>query len=452
MPFADLALGTLNTLPLELRWQIYAHLPFPYCSHTTTPPRLLHTTHHDPYVPAGAARASRSIWREIEELHRHNRTLHVLITATGWSSNHPPWAFREAWDKPDYSFFDEIRITVNPPAEDDVGRLLLVRRNIASFVRVLNNSPAPLPPVVIDVTGRGGRHGWSRMPDRPAVFGLRWVPEFDVGRSSLGDVLVMFLALRGAPRGRVVVKLPGEEGREVADTVQEAAALAVEAERDAAADEDGDEDSSEDAYGEDVDATGMELFENEDVEEEEAVPEVTRSGLYHLARAVEQVATNPVPVSVWLALEAPVLLYLTGVMRHPLAYESDVRSLLATVELALDRSLDCWPGPTATMLRDERAENWSSYVQSFLAMKKKVETSRRSSFVGMNKIVVHHMTDWEWRHRQEVDCVGECARCYPVVDDQVVRGGRKEEQWEDEEGLEEWMGGMGLGIDEDDFE
>ncbi|OCL14845.1 hypothetical protein AOQ84DRAFT_230017, partial [Glonium stellatum] len=137
-------LGQLFDLPLELRYQIYEHLDEDYCFQVVEPVSLFESNRHDPCIPHGVSRASKAIWQEVSQLlhSRHPRILKVRICVNGWRSNYPPSAFRENWEAPDLSFFNQLAITVLPPPPDDPAQALLIRRNIISFVDVLNNAKA----------------------------------------------------------------------------------------------------------------------------------------------------------------------------------------------------------------------------------------------------------------------------------------------------------------------
>jgi hypothetical protein len=376
MPFADPALGTLSVLPLEIRWQIYDYnsVNDPYCFHTTASTSLFQNYYHDPYIAAGIARVSRSIWREIEELNQynqsaHNKTLNILITATGWSSNHPPWFFREDWEHPDYSGFDAIRITVNPPTPGDTGQVMLIRRNISAFIAVLNKSPDLLPTTTIDVSGTTGRHPWTRMPRRGRANALSHIPDFDDKYLNLAPLLLPFLQLRNTTETHV--RFP--------------------------------------------------------------VDMPTLSGPRHLAHAISSLAG---PKIEWPVVCAS--LSLGGTWRQmSFEWELSVRSLLDIDAIVLDRDLDSWGGRTAEQLRDDRAEHWGAYRawfdKTYQAIRKRWMWERLE-FCMVNRRVLMKMADWEWRHKLEVDCTGKCARCAPVAGVDECGEGAVEEEWVDELG------------------
>lgn len=145
--FTSPSLGQLSNLPLELRYQIYECLNEDYCFQVLEPVSLFDSNRHDPCIPSGISRASKTIWYEVSELlHRQRpRILKIRICANGWRSNYHPSAFRDDWEAPDLSLFSQLDIAVLPPPLEDPAQALLIRRNIISFVDVLGNASA-LPP------------------------------------------------------------------------------------------------------------------------------------------------------------------------------------------------------------------------------------------------------------------------------------------------------------------
>ncbi|KAF2488885.1 hypothetical protein BU16DRAFT_531930 [Lophium mytilinum] len=143
-------LGELAKLPLELRYMIYEFLDEDFCCHISEPLSLFRSYRHDPCVPLGVSRVSKTIWGEVQQLfyQRTNRDLRIRIGYDGWKATCHALGFRSDWSSPSLASFQRLILEISAPAEDDPGQALLTIRNISNFVTVLNAAPS-LPPTMI---------------------------------------------------------------------------------------------------------------------------------------------------------------------------------------------------------------------------------------------------------------------------------------------------------------
>lgn len=289
------------------------------------------------------------MWEEVQGVHRVDKDLEIRISVHGWQSNHAPSTFRDNNDTPDLSAFEKLRITIDPPPKDDPGRIILMRKNVIDFVRVLNNAEI-IPPTTIDLTNTT-HNQWHtiRASDNQlfssrtdGLFGPQWGNQVNVAW-----ILICFLPLRKSASCHVL--LP-ERSPAFANQMSESAQT-------------------------------VERYSLQ--EDEEDFRNICLRARVAFGPAWESHFSQPTTDC-------------------PIAALNDVS------DLALDKALDWWEGETAKRLRRERRTHWVVYVDWFKARANFVRKSlTERSWYRANSYLLNQMPDRE-RHGREIDESEEC--------------------------------------------
>ncbi|OCK83787.1 hypothetical protein K432DRAFT_401707 [Lepidopterella palustris CBS 459.81] len=420
------ALGTLSTLPLELRYMVYEYLSETYICHVLEPVSLFQTNRHDPCIPLGFSRTSKTTWLELQQLQliQPGRALKIHIRADGWLSNVHPSLFRSTWTQPSLSYFQNLHIVVHSPPKADPAQALLTRRNIISFATILSNSADPLPPTILDFSADPKPH-WNNKQYRRTMLQRSYLPH---DNNDIPANLLLFYHT-----GAAFLHL------------RKAASVQIRA--------------PEAIFEYEDDVMFLERWQR-------AMVVQKPFGFY--MDTLPALPPPPVPSSFENGNAA------TTTLPPPTQTDRAILVSLDITSLILDKLLDDLPGPTASRLRSERRRNWIHYTSWFDSIVSKLDHSPEGRTFMQSDIEegyiwaddLMRMTDRTWRRSEERrdedwmvekegtdDVLGRgvstarcfCGGCKERVEDALVDDWSEDvEVLESFDGVEDWIMDGGL--------